>query len=141
MSSIGVRLPLKPVRGQLSIFSIQKNSSWIEKLPRVGISGDGYCFPAERLEGGDYQWIVGSSFDEGEDDLSPRDSSDAFNREQANGLVNYGGGVLDELHKKGEFVGVRCVAGDRLPIIGAQGFSWLLPWDREAFCGLRLRQS
>ena len=119
MGSVGIRLPLKPVRGQLSIFSIQKNSPWIEKLPRVGISGDGYCLPAEQLEDGDYQWIVGSSFDEGEDDLSPRDGSDAFNREQAGSLVNYEVGELDELRKKSEFVGVRCVAGDRLPIIGA----------------------
>jgi tRNA 5-methylaminomethyl-2-thiouridine biosynthesis bifunctional protein len=119
MAGIGIRLPLKPVRGQLSIFTVQKNSSWVDKLPKVGVSGDGYCLPAEQLEDGSYQWIVGSSFDEGEDDLSPRDSSDAFNREQARSLVNYVDGDLQELLKKGEFVGVRCVAGDRLPIIGA----------------------
>jgi tRNA 5-methylaminomethyl-2-thiouridine biosynthesis bifunctional protein len=119
MSGIGIRLPLKPVRGQLSIFTIQKNSPWIDKLPRAGVSGDGYCLPAERLESGDFQWIVGSSFDEGEDDLSPRDSSDAFNREQARSLVNYEGGDPKELLKRGQFVGIRCVAGDRLPIIGA----------------------
>lgn len=119
MASIGIRLPLKPVRGQLSIFTIQKNSPWVDKLPKVGISGDGYCLPAEQLEDGSYQWIVGSSFDEGEDDLSPRESSDAFNREQARGLVNYWDGAPQDLLKKGEFVGIRCVAGDRLPMIGA----------------------
>ena len=118
MSSIGIRLPLKPVRGQLSIFTVQKNSPWVEKLPKVGISGDGYCLPALQDEDGNYQWIVGSSFDEGEEDLLPRESSDAFNREQARGLVNYSGGVLQDLLKKSEFVGIRCVAGDRLPIIG-----------------------
>ena len=119
MTSIGIRLPLKPVRGQLSIFTVYKDSSWVDRLPKVGISGDGYCLPAEQLEDGNYQWIVGSSFDEGEDDLSPRDSSDAFNREQARSLVNYWDGDPQDLLKKGEFVGVRCVAGDRLPIIGA----------------------
>jgi tRNA 5-methylaminomethyl-2-thiouridine biosynthesis bifunctional protein len=119
MASIGIRLPLRPVRGQLSIFNIKKDNAWIEKLPRVGISGDGYCLPAEQLEDGSYQWIVGSSFDEGEDDLSPRDLSDDFNREQARGLVNYPQGDLRSLTKAGEFVGIRCVAGDRLPIIGA----------------------
>jgi tRNA 5-methylaminomethyl-2-thiouridine biosynthesis bifunctional protein len=119
MASINIRLPLKPVRGQLSIFSIHKNSPWVNKLPKVAISGDGYCLPAEQLEDGNYQWIVGSSFDEGEDDLSPRESSDAFNREQARGLLDYWDGALQDLLKKGEFVGVRCVAGDRLPIIGA----------------------
>ena len=119
MSSIDIRLPLKPVRGQLSIFSIQENSPWVEKLPNVGISGDGYCLPATRLEDGGYQWIVGSSFDEGEDDLAPRDESDEFNREQASSLVNYSDGDRSLLIKSGEFVGIRCVAGDRLPIIGA----------------------
>jgi tRNA 5-methylaminomethyl-2-thiouridine biosynthesis bifunctional protein len=118
VASIGIRLPLRPVRGQLSIFNI-KDDAWINKLPRVGISGDGYCLPAKRLDDGSYQWIVGSSFDEGEDDLSPREVSDDFNREQARGLVNYPEGGLHSLIKAGEFVGVRCVAGDRLPIIGA----------------------
>ena len=103
MSSIGIKLPLKPVRGQL----------------RVGISGDGYCLPAQQLEDGSYRWMVGSSFDEGEDDLGSRDSSDAFNRVQAQGLLAYSEGDLKALIKAGDFVGVRCVAGDRLPIIGA----------------------
>jgi tRNA 5-methylaminomethyl-2-thiouridine biosynthesis bifunctional protein len=119
MSSIGIRLPLKPVRGQLSIFSVAKDSPWATKLPRVGISGDGYCLPAQELDDGTYRWIVGSSFDEGEDDLAPRDSSDNFNREQAQGLIDYREGDLQGLAKAGDFVGVRCVAGDRLPIIGA----------------------
>ena len=119
MSSIGIRLPLKPVRGQLSIFSIRKEDAWAQKLPRVGISGDGYCLPAQQLDDGSYRWMVGSSFDEGEDDLGSRDSSDAFNREQAKGLLNYSEGDLNALIRAGDFVGVRCVAGDRLPIIGA----------------------
>ena len=119
MSTIGIRLPLKPVRGQLSIFSIKKEDAWAQKLPRVGISGDGYCLPAQQLDDGSYRWMVGSSFDEGEDDLGSRDSSDAFNREQAKGLLNYSEGDLNALIKAGDFVGVRCVAGDRLPIIGA----------------------
>jgi tRNA 5-methylaminomethyl-2-thiouridine biosynthesis bifunctional protein len=119
MSSIGIKLPLKPVRGQLSIFSIRKDDAWAPKLPKVGISGDGYCLPAQQLEDGSYRWMVGSSFDEGEDDLGSRDSSDAFNREQARGLLAYSEGDLKALIKAGDFVGVRCVAGDRLPIIGA----------------------
>ena len=119
LSTIGIRLPLKPVRGQLSIFSIKPNTAWVNKLPKVGISGDGYCLPAEQLEDGSYRWMVGSSFDEGEDDLGPRESSDAFNRKQAQGLVDFSDGDPQDLLKVGDFVGVRCVAGDRLPIIGA----------------------
>ena len=71
-----------------------------------------------QLNDGSYRWMVGSSFDEGEDDLAPRSASDDFNREQAKGLVNYVDGDIKHLHSDGEFVGVRCVAGDRLPIIG-----------------------
>ena len=118
MNSIGIRLPLRPVRGQLSIFTVRKDDPWIKKLPQVGISGDGYCLPAKQLDDGSYQWIVGSSFDEGEDDLLPRETSDDFNREQAKRLVDYEEGNLSSLIKSGDFVGVRCVAGDRLPIIG-----------------------
>ena len=118
-ASIEVRLPLRPVRGQLSIFSIDENSSWALKLPRAAISGEGYCLPAKKLSDGTYQWIVGSSFDEGESDLQDWDASDDFNREQAKGLLNYPEGDVDQLQKSGSFVGVRCVAGDRLPIIGA----------------------
>lgn len=119
MSSCDVRLPLRPVRGQLSIFSITPNNAWANKLPRVGISGEGYCLPAALLPNGRYQWIVGSSFDEGEDDLDSRESSDEFNREQAKGLLNYIDGDILSLETQDSFVGIRCVAGDRLPIIGA----------------------
>jgi tRNA 5-methylaminomethyl-2-thiouridine biosynthesis bifunctional protein len=119
MASINIRLPLKPVRGQLSIFSISKNDPWIARLPRVALSGDGYCLPAEELVDGSYRWIVGSSFDEGENDLQARDSSDRFNREQAQGLLDYTQGDSTSLKAVDCFVGIRCVAGDRLPIIGA----------------------
>ena len=118
-ASMDVRLPLRPVRGQLSIFSIPANSAWAAQLPRTAISGDGYCLPAKKLSNGGYQWAVGSSFDEGESDLQEWASSDDFNREQAKGLLNYLGGDVKQLRGAGSFVGVRCVAGDRLPIIGA----------------------
>jgi tRNA 5-methylaminomethyl-2-thiouridine biosynthesis bifunctional protein len=119
VASMGVKLPLKPVRGQLSIFSIESNDLWAAKLPRVAISGEGYCLPAVPLPNGDYRWMVGSSFDEGEDDLQERASSDVFNREQAKGLLDFKEGDFASLKKEGSFVGIRCVAGDRLPIIGA----------------------
>ncbi len=118
-ASIDVRLPLRPVRGQLSIFSIDPKSPWAPRLPRTAISGEGYCLPVKKLPDGNYQWIVGSSFDEGESDLQDWDSSDEFNREQARGLLDYVEGDVSHLQKRGSFVGVRCVAGDRLPIIGA----------------------
>ena len=119
MASTDIRLPLKPVRGQLSIFSIAKDDPWAIRLPRVGISGEGYCLPAEVLADGSHRWIVGSSFDEGDDDLEARDSSNMFNREQAQGLIDYTQGDATSLKVADCFVGIRCVAGDRLPIIGS----------------------
>ena len=118
MSSIQIKLPLKPVRGQLSFFKIRPNSDWTDRLPHAIICGDGYCVPASQLENGDMRWIVGSSFDESETDSLPRYESDRFNQEQAAGLLNYAEGDQSQLIPDGQFVGVRCVAGDRLPIIG-----------------------
>jgi tRNA 5-methylaminomethyl-2-thiouridine biosynthesis bifunctional protein len=119
LSSIQIKLPLKPVRGQLSFFKIRPNSDWAARLPRAIICGDGYCIPASPLENGEMRWIVGSSFDENETDSQARHESHRFNQEQAAGLLNYAQGDQSELMPDGQFVGIRCVAGDRLPIIGA----------------------
>ena len=120
LNSIEIRLPLRPVRGQLSIFKIAANNKWISRLPTAGICGDGYCLPVERgfFSDGGARWIVGSSFDEGENDLRARNDSDEFNRELAKKLIAYEGGESRCLEAIGNFVGIRCVAGDRLPIIG-----------------------
>jgi tRNA 5-methylaminomethyl-2-thiouridine biosynthesis bifunctional protein len=119
LSSIQITLPLKPVRGQLSFFQVDSKSDWAARLPRSIICGDGYCIPASRLEDGNMRWIVGSSFDENESDNHPSYESDRFNQAQAAGLVNYPEGDQEGLIPDGQFVGIRCVAGDRLPIIGA----------------------
>jgi tRNA 5-methylaminomethyl-2-thiouridine biosynthesis bifunctional protein len=118
MSSIQIKLPLKPVRGQLSFFKVRPNSNWAARLPHAIICGDGYCIPASPLENGDMRWIVGSSFEENETDSQARYESDRLNQEQAAGLLNYAEGDQSELMSDGQFVGIRCVAGDRLPIIG-----------------------
>ena len=119
LGSIQIKLPLKPVRGQLSFFKVRPNSNWAARLPHAIICGDGYCIPMSRLENGDMRWIVGSSFDENETDMQPRRESDDFNKAQAAGLLNYAEGDQSELMPDGQFVGIRCVAGDRLPIIGS----------------------
>ena len=119
LGSIQIKLPLKPVRGQLSFFKVRPNSNWAARLPHAIICGDGYCIPMSRLENGDMRWIVGSSFDENEIDMQPRRESDDFNKAQAAGLLNYAEGDQSELMPDGQFVGIRCVAGDRLPIIGS----------------------
>lgn len=118
VASVGVRLPLRPVRGQLNIFSVPEHDAWVEKLPKTAMSGDGYCLPAKQLLDGSYRWIVGSSFDEGDVDVQDWASSDDANRELGKGLLDYSDGETSQLVKAGSFVGIRCVAGDRLPIIG-----------------------
>lgn len=119
LASVQIKLPLKPVRGQLSFFKINTTSTWAAHLPSAIICGDGYCLPAERSEKDAIRWMVGSSFDENDDDVEPRTTSDCFNQEQAAGLLDFDEGDRSELIPDGQFVGVRCVAGDRLPIIGA----------------------
>ena len=119
LGSISFKLPLKPVRGQLNFFQVEQGSAWFSRLPTAIICGDGYCLPRTQLSNGNRRWIVGSSFDENETDLTPQQTSAEWNREQAAGLIQYMDGNKSELLSDGEFVGVRCVAGDRLPIIGA----------------------
>jgi tRNA 5-methylaminomethyl-2-thiouridine biosynthesis bifunctional protein len=119
LSSIAFKLPLKPVRGQLNFFQVEQSSTWFSRLPTAIICGDGYCLPRTPLSNGNLRWIVGSSFDENETDLAARQTSQEWNREQAAGLIQFMDGNKSELLPDGQFVGVRCVAGDRLPIIGA----------------------
>ena len=66
-----------------------------------------------------YTLVVGSTYDENETSLATWPRSDEYNRQQAASLLNYVAGNLAELNIANSFVGVRCVANDRLPIIGA----------------------
>jgi len=74
-ASANIDLPLKPVRGQLSTFGFKKGSSWASCQPRVALSGKAYCLPPIEMNDGSYQWMVGSSYDEHEEDLSVWDQS------------------------------------------------------------------
>ena len=114
--SIDISLPLKPVRGQLSKFRFSKQSTWAQHLPRYALSGKAYCLTPEE-KGDEFEWVVGSSYDEEVDDLNVWDSSHAENKALIKEMLNQ---ALhdDELKVKDAFVGVRCVASDRLPIMG-----------------------
>lgn len=113
----GFELPLRPVRGQLSKFSFAQGSSWDQRKPQFGLSGNAYCLPPVKNDKGSYDWQVGSSYDEDIDDLTVWESSHLENKELIKAMINPG--VLDsELIIKGAFVGTRCVAKDRLPIMG-----------------------
>ena len=117
-ASIGVDLCLKPVRGQLSTFSYASDSTWSRVRPKVAISGKVYCLPPthEGLDGS-YHWSVGSTYDEHVDDLSIWEKSHEENQAMIQEMF---GDSFDakELKPIDAFVGIRCVAKDRLPVMG-----------------------
>ena len=116
-TSTAIDLPLKPVRGQLSTFAYKKESSWAKCSPSVALSGKAYCLPPVEMNDGSYRWMVGSSYDEHEEDLSVWQRS----HEENLGLIQEMlGNECDpsEIEPVDAFVGIRCVANDRLPIMG-----------------------
>ena len=118
LQSIGVKLHLRPVRGQLSRFEISTQSIWQKYLPRYPLCGTAYCLPVEQISENKLIWEIGSTYDEGEVDLSQREVSDEFNREQGRVLLTKEELPLADLKALEAFVGVRSVSGDRLPLIG-----------------------
>lgn len=120
LTPFGQRLYLKPVRGQLSIFGIDQRSSLIKHIPRINLSGDGYCTPPVwNDQTQSHHWLVGSTYDENQDSQEPSVASDAYNRQLAVGLLKPRTIDPAELMVVDRFVGVRCVSKDRLPLIGA----------------------
>lgn len=112
-----IDLPLKPVRGQLSTFAYKKESSWASCQPRVALSGKAYCLPPVEMKDGSFQWMVGSSYDEHEEDLTVWPKSHQENLSLIQEML---GTEYDpaEIQPVDAFVGIRCVASDRLPIMG-----------------------
>ncbi len=117
LDQLGFKLPLKPVRGQLSSFGYLEKSSWATCQPKVALSGKAYCLPPKQLEDQSYVWNVGSTYDENNDDLNPWVSSDEENLELIQEMLNENLNPK-EIKAVGSFVGIRCVANDRLPIMG-----------------------
>ena len=118
LQSIDVKLHLRPVRGQLSRFEISAQSIWKKYLPKYPLCGTAYCLPVQQISDSQLLWQIGSTYDEGEVDLSQRKSSDDFNREQGRVLLTKDELPLSDLNALEAFVGVRSVSGDRLPLIG-----------------------
>lgn len=114
---IQIDLPLKPVRGQLSRFRLVKSSAWFPHLPKVALSGKAYCLPPRLVGNEEYEWVMGSTYDEGIDDLNEWDKSHQENSSLLKEMlgVNF---PDEELEAHSAFVGIRCVASDRLPVIG-----------------------
>jgi tRNA 5-methylaminomethyl-2-thiouridine biosynthesis bifunctional protein len=119
LEPFNTKLFLKPVRGQLSIFEFTKESGLLTHLPKTIVSGEGYCLPPHyNPVRKNYQWLVGSSYDEHDDSLLPRAQSDQHNLELAKAMLAPLRPDCGSLKVFDRFVGIRCVTKDRLPLIG-----------------------
>ena len=118
LGSIGISLPMRAVRGQLSRFLIQKDSYIAPKLPRTALRGNGYCLPGRLLNTEQFTWEIGSSYDEDSRDTGYWQSSDEGNRLKGLDLIGVDLAHQAELSSYESFVGVRSASKDRLPLIG-----------------------
>lgn len=116
-NGLNVDLPLKPVRGQLSRFRFKSDTTWSTHIPKVALSGKAYCLPPSLVEKDCYEWVIGSTYNEGIDDLSRWPESDLENSSLMKEMLSLSS-IEEELQAHSAFIGVRCVASDRLPIIG-----------------------
>jgi tRNA 5-methylaminomethyl-2-thiouridine biosynthesis bifunctional protein len=104
-------MPLRNIRGQLSYFQIDQ--PW--PLTSV-LCGAGYILPA-----GKNKFVVGATYDENDSDLTVRTTSHQENWQRFKLLLAQDTAMLghQQMTIQGGFVGQRCVAVDRLPLIGA----------------------
>ncbi len=118
LKNVGIDLPVRPVRGQLSKFMIRNDSVLVPYLPKTALRGDGYCLPAVQKGNKDWTWEIGSSYDEDSTDQSPWSQSDISNAIKGLSLIGCDHSHIKEMHPISAFVGVRSASKDRLPMIG-----------------------
>jgi len=103
-----VAQPLKHIRGQITYLPAE-----ILTAPRVVVTGSGYVLPAA---GGVV--VTGSTYDYDNDDPEPRVQSHEANLLRLAQLLPHARLALDASKLDGA-VGFRCVAPDRMPVVGA----------------------
>ena len=99
-------VPLQRVRGQLTLFPASPAA------PRTVVCGRGYVLPA--ING---NIVTGASFDPDDDSMQPDDARHAANLHRAERLLPGITANVDVESLRGE-VGMRCVARDRMPMVG-----------------------
>jgi tRNA 5-methylaminomethyl-2-thiouridine biosynthesis bifunctional protein len=100
--------PLRRIRGQQSYLRAPPFAA-----PRVIVGGDGYVLPAV-----DGIAVAGATYDLDNDDPFPDTSSHAVNLARAESMLPGSVAGVDAATLSGG-VGFRCVATDRLPMVGA----------------------
>ena len=104
--------PVQTVRGQISLFD-NRTASALPRLPlpRLPLAGAGYLLP--EIDG---MAVFGASAQPGDTDAAVREADHAFNLARLEALCAPRVPAPHELQGR---VGWRCVAADRLPLIGA----------------------
>jgi tRNA 5-methylaminomethyl-2-thiouridine biosynthesis bifunctional protein len=100
--------PLRRIRGQQSYLRAPPFAA-----PRVVVGGDGYVLPAV-----DGIAVAGATYDLDDDDRYPNAVSHAVNLARAEHMLPGSAAGIDAATLDGG-VGFRCVATDRLPMVGA----------------------
>jgi tRNA 5-methylaminomethyl-2-thiouridine biosynthesis bifunctional protein len=100
-------VPLQRIAGQLTLFPASSSA------PRTVVCGRGYVLPA--IDG---NVVTGASYDPGGDAMQPDDTRHAANLRRAERLLPGITAHVDMASLRGE-VGMRCVARDRLPMVGS----------------------
>jgi tRNA 5-methylaminomethyl-2-thiouridine biosynthesis bifunctional protein len=100
--------PLKNIRGQITYLPAE-----ILMAPRVVLTGSGYVLPAA-----DGVVVTGSTYDRDNGDPEPQVQSHEANLLRLAQLLPHAQLALDA-SKLGGAVGFRCVAPDRMPLVGA----------------------
>lgn len=99
--------PVEPVRGQLSLLPAAASAP-----PHLPVAGAGYLLPPV-----DGRWVFGATHQAGDQDLSLRPHDDAQNLAQLQTLLGHSSAINSAgLEAR---AGLRWVARDRLPLIGA----------------------
>ena len=110
------RLPLHPVRGQLSWAPRRPGDT----LPPFPVNGNGHFIPQATVEGAT-AWLCGSTYERGEADRSPRDADHQANLAKLGALLPQVAAQLAPAFRDGSvqaWTGVRCASADRRPYVG-----------------------
>jgi tRNA 5-methylaminomethyl-2-thiouridine biosynthesis bifunctional protein len=121
---LGDRLPLQPVRGQVS-WGLHGGDL---PLPATPVNGNGHFLPDVPLPEG-RAWLSGSTYVRGDRSLEVRAAEHAANLERLRELVPDAAAALrpffDRAHVRA-WTGVRCASSDRRPLVGQIGAGlWL----------------
>ncbi|MEP6943105.1 MAG: bifunctional tRNA (5-methylaminomethyl-2-thiouridine)(34)-methyltransferase MnmD/FAD-dependent 5-carboxymethylaminomethyl-2-thiouridine(34) oxidoreductase MnmC [Betaproteobacteria bacterium] len=100
--------PIRRVRGQQSYLPSPPFAA-----PRVIVGGDGYVLPADHGVA-----VIGATYDVDRDDVAIDAASHAQNLDRAERMLP-GSTAQVDMARVSAGIGVRCVARDRMPIVGA----------------------